>query len=137
MDDYESFGITSGACTDSSIEQFNENFSSSNSKLFLINFNIQSFNSKIDEFLLFLDELIRFPDIIILTETWLTGENFAEIEGYTGFHCNRQEERRGGGVSVFVKNDLKAKFVKVSMESIPEIEHLHIKLTFNSGLSSS
>ena len=81
--------------------------------------------------MIFLDELIRLPDVIILTETWITGENFAEIDGYTGFHCNRQLERRGGGVSIFVKSDLKAKFVKVSMMNIPEIEYLHVKITFN------
>ena len=107
MNEYENFGIISGTCTDSSLEQFNQKFCASNNKLFIINFNIQSFNSKISEFLSFLDELVRFPDVIILTEMWTTGENFAEIEGYTGFHCNRQIERRGGGVSVFVKNDLK------------------------------
>ena len=50
MDNYESFEILSGTCDNSSLEQFNEKFSASNSKLFVINFNIQSFNSKIDEF---------------------------------------------------------------------------------------
>ena len=130
MNDYESYGIIGGMCTNTSLENFNQNFFSSNSKLFIINFNIQSFNSKIDEFLTFLDELVRFPDVIILTETWTIGDNFAEIEGYTGFHCNRSMEKRGGGVSVFVKNDLKAKFMKVSMENLPEIEYLHLKMTF-------
>ena len=114
MNDYESFGILSGTCTGSSIEQFNHNFSLSSRKLFILNFNIQSFNAKVDEFLYFLDELIRSPDVIILTETWATDDSLAEIEGYAGFHCNRKIDRRGGGVSIFVKRELKANFVKIS-----------------------
>ena len=89
MDQFESFGISSGTCSAFSPEQFNQQFSSSNKKLFIMNFNIRSFNANIGEFSLFLDELCRIPDIIILTETWNSDDLSAEIDKYKSYHCNR------------------------------------------------
>ena len=132
MDDYNSFDILNGNCTEFSPEQFNHTFISSNRKLFIINFNIHSYYSHIDEFTALLDELFRFPDIIILTETWKTDELSAEIEGYKSFHCNRSN-RRGGGVSIFVNEGLKANSVKISMENLPEIEYIRVKVSFNNS----
>ena len=130
MDNHESFGIHNGACSAFSPDQFNQQFNVSNRKLFIINFNIRSFNSNIGDFSFFLDELVRKPDFIILTETWSSEDKSAEIEGYRSFHCNRPNDRIGGGVAIFVKNDLQAKSVKISMENLPEIEYIHVKVSF-------
>ena len=97
MDHFESFGISSGTCSAFSPEQFNQQFSSSNRKLFIMNFNIRSFNANIGEFSLFLDELVRIPDVIILTETWNSDDLSADIDNYRSYHCNRPNNRRGGG----------------------------------------
>ena len=101
-----------GNCNQFSPEQFNHEFSSSNRKLFIINLNIQSYYAHIDEFTAFIDELYRFPDVIILTETWKSNDRTAEIEGYKSYHCNRST-RRGGGVSVFINQGLKANSAKI------------------------
>ena len=130
MDDFNSFRILNGNCNQFSPEQFNHEFSSSNRRLFIINFNIQSYYSHIDEFTAFIDELYRFPDVIILTETWKSDDRTAEIGGYKSFHCNRST-RRGGGVSVYINQSLKANSVKISMENLPEIEYLRVKVTFH------
>ena len=130
MDNLHSFNVMNGNCNQFSPEQFNHEFSSSNRKLFIINLNIQSYYAHIDEFTAFIDELYRFPDVIILTETWKSNDRTAEIEGYKSFHCNRST-RRGGGVSVFINQGLKANSAKISMESLPEIEYLRVKVTFN------
>ena len=131
MDHFDSFGISSGTCSAFSPEQFNQQFSSSNRKLFIMNFNIRSFNANIGEFSLFLDELVRIPDIIILTETWNSDDLSAEIDKYRSYHCNRPNNRRGGGVSIYVNNSLKAKSARISMANLPEIEYIHVKLTLN------
>ena len=89
MDDYASFGILSGTCTGLWPNQFNLRYSMSKDKLFTINFNIRSFNSNFDQFAVFLDELERAPDLIILTETWNSDDKNAEINGFISFHCNR------------------------------------------------
>ena len=133
MYDHESFGIQDGICSVFPPEQFNQQFNTPNKKLFIINFNIRSFSSNIGDFSYFLDELVRPPDLIVLTETWNTDDKSAEIEGYKSFHCNRSNDRIGGGVAIFVKNDLKAKSVKISMECLPEIEYIHVKVSFNNS----
>ena len=97
MEDHESFGIRSGTCSAFSPEQFNQQFTFSNRKLFIINFNIRSFNSNIENFAFLVDELVRRPDVIILTETWNSDDKSAEIDGYRSFHCNRSIDKRGGG----------------------------------------
>ena len=133
MDDHENFGVQNGTCSAISPEQFNQQFSILNSKLFIMNFNIRSFNSNIENFSFLLDELVRRPDVIILTETWNSDDRSAEIDGYRSFHCNRSIDKRGGGVAIFVNVGLKAKSVKISMENLPEIEYIHVKLTFNNS----
>ena len=132
MDDYSSFGIIDGSCVGFSPEQFNNKFSSSNNnrKLFVLNFNIRSFTNY-DELSVLLNELCRFPDVIILTETWNSDDKSAEIHGYKSFHCNRAANKRGGGVSIFINNQIKAKSVKIANESKPDIEYMHVKLTFS------
>ena len=101
MNDYNSFGIVNGNCNGFSPEQFNNKFSSSTRKLFVLNFNIRSFNSNFDDFSDFIDDLYRRPDLIILTETWNNDDKTSEISGFRSYHCNRPSDTRGGGVSIF------------------------------------
>ena len=131
MDNLNSFGIINGSCDNFSPEQFNNKFSSHGKKLFIMNFNIRSFNANFDQFSVFLNELTRLPDVIILTETWNSDYKNAEIFGFKSFHCNRSSDRRGGGVSIFVNSQFKAISTTISMGSKPEIEYIHVKLTFN------
>ena len=131
MDDYASFGILSGTCTGLWPNQFNLRYSMSKDKLFIINFNIRSFNSNFDQFAVFLDELERAPDLIILTETWNSDDKNAKINGFKSFHCNRSFDMRGGGVSIYVNKKLNVKAIKISMDSLTDIEYIHVKLTFN------
>ena len=76
------------------ITSFNQELSSqfSNDKhLKIINYNIRSFFRNIDCFLSFLATLEYSPDLIVLTETWLSEDNkeFAKIEGYDAIHTIR------------------------------------------------
>ena len=73
--------------------------------LFLLNFNIRSFLANLNEFEAFLDSLSGHPDILVISETWITSENkhLCNIEGFNSFHTIRKE-RRGGGIAIYVSN---------------------------------
>ena len=70
-------------------------------------FNICSFSKNSDEFLGYLSNCEHDFDIIILTETWAKDETYTlcHIPGYNSTH-NLRENRRGGGVSIFVKESI-------------------------------
>lgn len=75
----------------------------------LIVFNIRSLSKHFNELSIFLDSLKNFePDIIILTETWLTAENlkYYTIEGYIGYIAPRTDGTRSGGVVTYVKQEI-------------------------------
>ena len=100
--------------------------------LFIINYNIRSLNCNFDEFSVFLESLKILPDMVIFTETWLLDNNISDIDGYNGYHCNRSSNNSGpgGGVSVFLKKTLQAKIIIENMNSLPEIEYVHLRLIY-------
>ena len=53
-------------------------------------------------------------DVLVLTETKLSGNENKIIEGYKNFRLNRQT--RAGGVIVYYKDDLDVKLIKKNME---------------------
>ena len=123
----------SNSCFNFDAETFNDiQFSNF---IFLMNYNIRSFNSNFNEFSLFLNQLQTLPDVIILTETWFMGSNHDSIEGYHGYHCNRNPDYsgNGGGISVFIKKTLKCKIYVELCENLPEIEVLHLRLNINTS----
>jgi len=67
--------------------------------------NIRSFHKNSDELLILLSRLSHKPDIIVLTETWFSEGFVGEMDSYQGFHVYRNN-RRGGGVSIFVRMNL-------------------------------
>ena len=93
--------------------------------LSIIILNIRSFNKNIDNFLTFLDLFIYEPDILILTETWLTkyDDPIIYLNNYNIYQTNRsfKNKKRGGGVAIFVKI-----FYKFSI-----IDNLSISITYS------
>jgi len=78
--------------------------------------NIRSFNKNADELSIFLSQLPTKPSVIVLSETWFSCNNNADLVGYRSVHVYR-DERRGGGISVFTK---------ISMSSIPICELCYV-----------
>ena len=107
-------------------------FENSGNSLFVVHQNIRSFNANGDEFLLFLSQINKCVDILIFTETWFSPLNVDNILGYRDFHCYRTE-RLGGGVSVFVRKELKVKinFRKSKIEDC--LEYCLLDLCYNNG----
>ena len=132
MYDFDDFAIVDGSCGNCSIRHFNETFSSMSNQLLVMNFNIQSFDSKYDEFSAFLEEINLKPHVLILTETWFSPTTCSEIQGYKAYHCTRPGDNDRGGVSVFILDTLNlyfwalGKFLEASEieESIEKWENL-------------
>jgi len=72
----------------------------------ILHINIRSFNRNSDELNVFIDRLGVKPDILVLTETWFSSNYTDDLCGYGAYHVYR-ENKRGGGVSIYVRNSIK------------------------------
>ena len=93
--------------------------------------------SSFDEFSEFMHSY-KF-DIMTLSETWLKNDkhmiDYVQIEGYNTEFRHRQG-RRGGGVGLFIKEDLKNKIRRDISNIEPDLEQLWVELTFKNKNSS-
>jgi hypothetical protein len=80
-------------------------------------------------------ELIIKPAILTLTETWLTPDNvkLVKIPGYSLYSCERVS-RKGGGVCIFIADNLFVQSVKSDKYESFESITAFIKLTGNQVL---
>ena len=104
------------------------------SGLRILQLNCRGLKSKLDD----LDELlkvIKYPDVIIINETWLkAGESkFVDIKGYK-FKGIHREHKKGGGVGFLIKEGIIYKsrpdLTKQSQEKC--FEHYFIEIKSNS-----
>ena len=107
-------------------------------KLSIAHLNTQSLCSSFAEFTVFVNNYDF--DIITVSETWLKNDKLmldhVKLEGYEVVFRNR-EDRRGGGVAIYVKSCYKFKLRKDIMNIEPTIEHVWIELSYknkNSGI---
>jgi hypothetical protein len=115
------------------IDKFNNKFSSS-SCLTIFNLNIRSYNANIDKFIAVMESLSQQPEIIIITETWLSDDAGPSImEGYQAFHTVRSNGK-GGGVSVFCKRDLPVDKIEYLCNCSPTIESCVVKIRLNAEI---
>ena len=77
--------------------------------------------------------LCKYPDILVFTETWLTNDNVerANIDGYTAFHTIRSD-KRSGGVSIFVHNNVSVSKITELSLCTPSIESCVVSLEISS-----
>ena len=76
----------------------------------IFNHNVRSFAKNFDELSVYLNDLNVVIDVLVLTETWFSDFNTCDIDGYNAFHTFRSD-RRGGGVSIFVRETLKSRLL--------------------------
>ena len=90
-----------------SYQQLNSLLDQTDFNLFLLNYNIRSFNANSSCFLAALSNFIMEPSFIILTETWITQESLelCKIPGYMAHHTFRSN-MKGGGVSFFYRDHI-------------------------------
>ena len=131
MDLQNNFAIIDGQCINSSTGHFNSTYSRINNQILVLNFNIQCFDSKFDEFSAFLDKMIISPHILVLTETWFCPTTCKEISGYKSYHCTRTGTNDRGGVSIYVLETLNLKCVHYSVKLSADLEHVRVILKPN------
>jgi len=84
---------------------------STRKKFSVFHLNIRSFQRNSDEFNILLEQLAVRPSVVVLTETWFTTQYTGDLEGYDAYHTFR-EDKRGGGVSVYVRKGFKHKSIE-------------------------
>lgn len=114
-------------CNIFNIDTFNSEYSDLND-LLIMSFNVRSFHANGDEFVSFLNNLVKIPDIIVLTETWFSDTYCDGFDDYCAFHVCRTN-RRGGGVSIFVRNRYKVELIDKLCNNI--YEYCDIKIYVN------
>jgi len=113
--------------------QFDDFVRNNKFNFFLCHFNIRSFNANSDEMFLFLSRLSLLPDVIVLTETWFSPGYVYDIDGYSGHHVFRTD-RRGGGVSVYVRRVHSSDFLSEFSCQEPDVEICAVKITVSSQI---
>ena len=103
------------------IQNFNQLNINPLTDLLLLNYNIRSLNANLDQFIAFSHLINKKFDIISFTESWLKNEN-------KHLYNLRDDGRRGGGISIFILDNLEAKLIKHSTISKKYIETLSIEI---------
>ena len=125
--DFQEFDNTTKVSNYLSFDDYKYSFETNRDKsIFLVNYNVRSFNSN---FVQFFSSLLNCePQILILTETWFTPDYKENINNYSSFHVVR--EGRSGGVSIYVKEILKAQRVDSFCICNEVIELCTVKIEF-------
>ena len=110
-------------------DQYNSEFSENHNVLSIFQQNVRSLNNKMEDVISFFESLHKFPDILILTETWLNSniKDSFNINGCTSYHSVRPN-KGGGGVSVFVSINIHSVCIDELCYSNATIESLVIQV---------
>ena len=116
-------------CDYYSIDKFNETCVTNVNDLNIIHCNIRSLYAHHDEFLSLLRVLSVKFDILCFSESWLTDttKQLINFQGYQSFHSLRPINERGGGISIFIKDSIRAK--QLYRHSLSELRpHMKLRL---------
>lgn len=126
--DYQ-YTLIPGESSYCTANQFNSIYKVSNQALSLFNLNCQSLKRKFENLKDFLNDLKLNFKILALTETWIKNSDIekVQIDGYNMFYSNR-EDKRGGGVAMYVDKNLKCKIdeQRTMMSELMEILTIEI-----------
>ena len=69
-------------------------------------------------------------DILCFSESWLTDatKQLIKFQGYQSFHSLRPINKRGGGISIFIKDSIRAKHLYRHLLSEDHIETLFVEI---------
>ena len=81
--------------------------------LSIIHFNIRSLPTNLHHLEVLLVSFTQLPDIIVLTETWLTKDkkDTINLNGYYSFNLVR-DQKLHGGVSIYIKQNIDTKLLE-------------------------
>ena len=113
-----------------SVDKFNENCFTNVNDLNIIHCNIRVLYAHHDEFLSLLSVLRVKIHILCFSESWLTDatKQLINFQGYQSFHSLRPINKRGGGISIFIKDSIWAKHLYRHSLSKHRIETLFVEI---------
>ena len=108
---------------------FNESFSKQNN-FSIFHVNIRSIPRNLDQLTFYLNSLNHTFSVIAISENWLTPANkdIYGIQGYT-HHCVIRESRPGGGVSLYMKNNLTFKIIQHLTIPLEDVDVLFVVIS--------
>ncbi|ELU14449.1 hypothetical protein CAPTEDRAFT_210904 [Capitella teleta] len=121
--------------TEEFIEEISEKVDSNVLSLFHVN--IRSIKNKFEDLAEYLEELQHKFAVIGITETW---QSEYDMEGYRAVHLRRNPGKVGGGISIYVRDDLpfrcfrKTDFTKVNSDiecRFIEFNRKHLRIDVN------
>ena len=95
-------------------------------KIKIDHINAQSLLCHLDEILLLVED--RNPDILCISETWLLPTVESRFIKIPNFKVFRQDEGRGGGVCIYVRDTLKSSQIKVDIPKVDNVDHLWLNI---------
>lgn len=123
--------VTEPDCSYYDVKSFNSKFERDEKSLRLFHLNVRSVVKNGDELFTFLKSLAVEFHVILLTETWLDdASEFFNVPGYTAYHSVRSE-RRGGGVSVLVRDHIQSEVLPKYTLISDLFEMCSVSLTIN------
>ena len=135
LDDNGHYHDFSSPCSVYSIDSIGPQLVKNEHQLALFHHNIRSFNKNYDELSVLLNTFVFTMDIIVLTETWFSPVMSFDIEGYTGHHSFRCNQR-GGGVSIFVRECFSVTSIAALQLNSDVLECCAVKLSLSPSSSS-
>ena len=108
---------------------YNNLISTVENNLNFLHVNSRSLQKNFDNIIAFMNSLSAFPDILTISETWLTTTNkhLYELPGYHCYHLTRTI-RPHGGVSVYISNSLKSQQIQECTLINDDIEIITVKI---------
>ena len=106
------------------INSYNHSFNSADSQILsIIHLNLRSLRANVDKMTALIHSLKHPPDIIAVSEHWLTDKNkdSFNLNGYQSFHIIRTWGIHGG-VSIFVRNNIDSEIISKYSYSEKDIE---------------
>ena len=92
--------------------------------------NIRSFSANYDGFETLFGDSFSKLSICVFTETWFNSETCVSIDGFSSYHAFRKN-KRGGGVSIYVRDKYKSrKFHNISYIK-PHIETCIVEISIS------
>ena len=99
----------------------------------ILHLNIRSLNKNFENFKSFLSTCSHTFSIICLTETWSSNDSFKDnsnfqLPGYNSIHQERSNNKRGGGICVYIQHSLMYKVIDELSISDKDNESLVIEI---------
>ena len=117
-----------------SIDKYNRSLPKDTDNLLsIMHFNIRSCKKNFDTLRIILESLSHKPDVICLSETWLTDINMHcfFLEGFIAYHIIRPDRKARGGVSCFVNENIPSDRIEELSFVNKHIEVCTIKLSLS------